>query len=131
MNSVVLVGRLGQDPELKYFESGSCKARFSLAVDRNVGKTNQQTDWFTIETWAKLAEFSGEWLKKGTAISLAGSIEVQRWKDATGNTREMPVVRATEIRLEGSRRDNTASTSGGGGQYQVAPSAETVALSPF
>jgi single-strand DNA-binding protein len=130
MNSVVLVGRLGQDPELKYFESGSCKARFSLAVDRNVGKTNQQTDWFTIETWAKLAEFSGEWLKKGSAISLAGSIEVQRWKDATGNTREMPVVRATEIRLEGSRRDNTASASGGE-QYQATPSAETVALSPF
>jgi single-strand DNA-binding protein len=131
MNSVVLVGRLGQDPELKYFESGSCKARFSLAVDRNVGKTNQQTDWFTIETWAKLAEFSGEWLKKGTAISLAGSIEVQRWKDATGNTREMPVVRATEIRLEGSRRDSAPSSGGGGGQYQATPSAETVALSPF
>jgi single-strand DNA-binding protein len=131
MNSCVLIGRLGQDPELKYFDSGSCKARFTLAIDRNVGKNNAQTDWFTVEAWAKLAEFAGEWLKKGTLISVAGSIEVQRWKDQTGNTREMPVVRATEIRLEGSRRDGTNPSSGGGGGYQAPASADTVALSPF
>jgi single-strand DNA-binding protein len=106
INNASLVGRLGQDPEIRYFDSGSVKARFSLAVDRPGNKDNKQTDWFTIEAWGKLAEFAGEWLKKGTMVSVQGDIEINAWQDQTGNTRETPLIRAGEIRFVGSKRDN-------------------------
>jgi single-strand DNA-binding protein len=108
MNVVFLVGRLGQDPEVKVFESGSMKARFSLAVDRNFSKTDKITDWFTIEVWGKQAETVAEYCKKGTLLSVTGTLEVQTWQDQAGNNREMPIVRATEFRLEGSRKDAMA-----------------------
>lgn len=107
-NVVFLVGRLGQDPEIKYFESGSVKARFSVAVDRNFSKENKITDWFNVEVWGRQAEFVGEWIKKGQLVSIAGQMEIQRWNDQAGNLREFPVIRANDIRMEGSRRDNAA-----------------------
>ena len=113
-NVVVLIGRLGQDPEIKYFESGSVKARFSVAVDRSFSKENRQTDWFNVEVWGKQAEFVGEWVKKGQLVAVTGSMEMQRWTDNTGNQREVPIVRANDIRLEGSKRDNAMAGVGGG-----------------
>ncbi len=111
VNSVVIVGRVGQDPEIKYFDSGSVKAKFSMAVDRNFSKENKITDWFNIEVWGKQAEFVGEWVKKGTALSVTGQLDCQRWNDQAGNPKEFPSIRATDIRLEGSKRDNTTSGS--------------------
>lgn len=111
VNSVVLIGRLGQDPEIKYFESGSVKAKFSIAVDRNFSKENRETDWFNIEVWGRQAEFVGEWVKKGQLVAITGQVEVQRWNDQAGNLREFSVIRATDIRLEGSKRDNAAATA--------------------
>ncbi|MDX2084962.1 MAG: single-stranded DNA-binding protein [Candidatus Melainabacteria bacterium] len=116
MNQVVIVGRLGQDPEIRYFESGTVKAKFSVAVDRNFSKTNPVTDWFNIEVWGRQAEFVGEWVKKGQLVSVVGILEMNRWTDNTGNERETPIVRAIDIRLEGSKRDN-AQAGGGGSQY--------------
>lgn len=108
VNSVVIVGRVGQDPEIKYFESGSVKAKFSVAVDRNFSKENRETDWFNVEVWGRQAEFVGEWVKKGQLLSLTGHVEVQRWNDQAGNPKEWPSIKATDIRLEGSKRDNLA-----------------------
>lgn len=108
VNSVVLVGRTGQDPEIKYFESGSVKAKFSIAVDRNFSKENKETDWFNVEVWGRQAEFVGEWVKKGQLLSVTGQVEMQRWTDQAGNPREWPQIKASDIRLEGSKRDNLA-----------------------
>ena len=108
MNSVTIVGRLGQDPEIKYFESGSVKARFSVAVDRNFSKENRITDWFTIEVWGRQAEFVAEWVKKGSLVAVSGSLEMNRWTDREGNLREFPTVRATDIRFVGSKRESGA-----------------------
>ena len=111
-NVVFLVGRLGQDPEIKYFESGSVKARFSVAVDRNLSKENRITDWFNVETWGRNAEIVGEWIKKGQLVSISGQMEIQRWTDQGGNPREYPMIRANEIRMEGGRRENAAAMAG-------------------
>jgi single-strand DNA-binding protein len=108
VNSVIIVGRLGQDPEIKYFESGSVKARFSLAVDRNFSKENKITDWFTIEVWGRDAEFVGEWVKKGTMVSVTGQLEVNRYTDQAGNPKEWPLVRGSRVQFVGSKRDNAA-----------------------
>ncbi len=116
INSLVIVGRLGQDPEIRYFESGTVKARFSVAVDRPGSKENRSTDWFNIEAWGKLAEFSGEYLKKGMMVSVQGSIEVDSWQDQTGNVRETPLVRASAINFVGSKRDNEQYRQASGGQ---------------
>jgi single-strand DNA-binding protein len=133
VNVVVLIGRLGQDPELKYFDSGSVKARFSIAVDRNLSKENRQTDWFNIEAWGRLAEFSGEWLKKGQLVSVTASIEVQSWQDKTGNLRETCILKASDIRMEGSRRDNQQAggqtAPGGYGNTGYAP-AQQAGMAP-
>jgi single-strand DNA-binding protein len=108
MNVVFVVGRVGQDPEIKYFESGSVKASFSLAVDRTLAKTDRVTDWFRVEVWGKQAEIVAEYVKKGTLMSVSGQLESQTWQDQAGNSRETPTIRATEFRLEGSKRDAMA-----------------------
>lgn len=107
INHVVLVGRTGQDPDIRYFESGSVKCRISLAVDRGFGE-NKQTDWFNIECWGKLAEFVGEYIKKGTSIIVTGQVEIQHWTDQAGNPRESSVIKATDIRFAGSKRESSA-----------------------
>ena len=108
MNSVVVVGRVGRDAEIKYFESGKVKTTFSLAVGRWDSKTKEEvTDWYNIEVWDKQAEFAGEYVKKGTQLAVEGRIAQSKWTDkATGNERENFLVVATGIRLLGSKRDS-------------------------
>ncbi|MBO6088620.1 single-stranded DNA-binding protein [bacterium] len=107
MNTAVLVGRAGRDAEIRYFESGKVKASFSLAVSRWDSKTKSEiTDWFNIDVWDKLAEFAGEYIKKGTQLVVDGRIAQNKWTDkATGNDRESFLVVANNIRLLGSKRD--------------------------
>lgn len=112
MNTVTLVGRVGQEPELKYFESGSVKARFSLAVDRGFGQ-NKTTDWFSVEAWGKQAEFAGEWVKKGALLAVMGSIDHNLWTDNNGMQREMFSIRAQSLQFVGSKKDNQQ----GGGDF--------------
>ena len=128
MNSVVIVGRVGQDPEIKYFESGSVKAKFSIAVDRGGSRENRITDWFNIEAWSRLAEFAGEWIKKGQMLSISGTMELQSWTDQAGNLREFPIIKAQEIRFAGSKREN----SGGGGNtsYSAPTSSASTGSAP-
>jgi single-strand DNA-binding protein len=128
INVVTLVGRTGQDAEIKYFETGSVKAKFSLAVDRGGSKDNRITDWFNIEAWGRLAEFSGEWVKKGQMLAISGTMELQSWTDQAGNTREFPVIKAQDIRFAGSKRENQG---GGGSSYASAPSSSTSAGSSY
>ncbi len=111
INSVVLVGRLGADPEIKYFENGGIKTTFNIAVDR--GKRSdgtQETDWFRIETWGKLAEISGEYLRKGKLVGIEGRLEINRWTDANGNKHEMPAINASNMRMLGSKGEDSSSS---------------------
>ena len=106
MNTAVIVGRVGRDAEIKYFESGKVRANFSIAVNRWDSKTKSEvTDWFNIDVWDKLAEFAGEYIKKGIQV-VDGRIAQNKWTDkATGNERESFLVVANNIRLLGSKRD--------------------------
>lgn len=119
INQVTLVGRTGQDPELKHFDSGSVKASFSLAVNRPGSKENRQTDWFNVEAWGRTAEIVGEYLKKGREVAVSGRLATRTWQDNAGNEREWMWIQATDIQLLGSRRDQEGFQSGGnsGGGY--------------
>ena len=106
MNSVVIVGRAGQDAEIKYFESGKVKTSFSLAVGRWDSKTKAEvTDWFNVDVWDKQAEFAREYVKKGRMLAVDGRITTNRWKDASGEEKERFLVVANNIRLLGSKKD--------------------------
>lgn len=106
MNNVVIVGRAGQDPEMKYFESGKVKTTFSLAVNRWDSQTKAEvTDWFNIEMWDKQAEIAGEYLKKGRQAVVDGRIAISRWSGADGNQRERYFIRANNIRLLGNKNE--------------------------
>ncbi len=106
MNTVTIIGRAGQDAEIKYFESGKVKTSFSLAVNRWDSKTKEEvTDWYNIEVWDKQAEFAGEYIKRGRQVAVDGRISVSKWNDASGDTRERYLIVANNIRLLGSKRD--------------------------
>ena len=106
MNSAVIVGRTGQDAEIKYYESGKVKTTFSLAVNRWDSKTKAEvTDWFSIDVWDKQAEFAGEYVKKGRLVAVDGRIGINKWTDNSGNERERFIVIANTVRLLGSKRD--------------------------
>lgn len=106
MNSVVVVGRAGQDPEIKYFESGKVKTSFSLAVNRWDAKTKSEiADWFSIDVWDKQAEFAGEYVKKGRLVVVDGRIAVNKWNDASGVEKERFNIVASNVRLLGSKKD--------------------------
>lgn len=107
MNTAVLVGRVGRDAEIKYFESGKVKANFSIAVNRWVQKQNQKLlTGLILMCGIKLAEFAGEYVKKGVQVVIDGRIGQNKWTDkATGNERENFLIIANNIRLLGSKRD--------------------------
>lgn len=107
VNTVVLVGRAGRDPEMRYFESGKVKTTFSLAVNRP--SKEKETDWFDIEIWGKQAEIAGEYVRKGSLIGVEGRLEFSKWVDDSGKKNSRPYVLANSIRLLGSKRDSLAS----------------------
>jgi single-strand DNA-binding protein len=85
LNKVILIGRLGQDPELKYTQSGIAVAKFSVATSMSWkdqdGNSQEKTEWHNIVVWRKLAEICAEYLKKGSKIYVEGSLSTSTWED--------------------------------------------------
>jgi single-strand DNA-binding protein len=105
LNNIQLVGRCGQEPDIRFFESGAVNCKFTLAVNQN--RSNTKPDWFNIELWGKTAEIAAQYVKKGSLLGISGSLEIERWSDrATGEPREKPVVKATTLNLLGSKAEN-------------------------
>lgn len=115
LNSVTLVGRVGGEPDVKYFESGSVVCNLTLAVNR-LSRNNDQPDWFNLEIWGKPAEVAANYVHKGSLIGVTGALKFDHWKDRnTGANRSKPVIRVERLDLLGSRRDNEASEMAGSG----------------
>jgi single-strand DNA-binding protein len=114
LNSVTLVGRVGGDPDIKYFESGSVKCSLTLAVNRR-SRNSDQPDWFNLELWGKTAEVAANYVRKGSLIGVSGSLKLDTWQDrSTGAARSRPVIRVDRMELLGSKRDSDASDMGSG-----------------
>ena len=109
INSVVIVGRAGRDPEMRYFESGRVKTTFSLAVNRPTKE--KETDWFDIEIWGRQPEIAGEYVRKGSLIGIEGRLDFNKWTDDQGTKHVRPYVNGSNLRLLGSKRDNQADMS--------------------
>lgn len=106
INSVTLTGRAGRDPEIKYFESGSCVAQFSIAVDRYSKEGGKDADWFNIKLWGKQAQVAADHVRKGSLVGVTGRLEMERWIDrASGEERSKTVVVGDRLELLGGRRE--------------------------
>jgi single-strand DNA-binding protein len=105
LNLVTLVGRVGGDPNVRYFESGSVVCNLTLAVNRR-SRNAEQPDWFNLELWGKTAEVAASYVRKGSLIGISGSLKFDQWQDrATGTQRSKPVIRVERLDLLGSKRD--------------------------
>lgn len=109
VNKVILIGRLGKDPELKYTPSGTPMTRFTLATDESFkdrnGEQQKRTEWHNIVAWNKLAEICGQYLTKGKQVYIEGSIRSRQWQDKDGNKRTSFEINARDMRMLGSRAD--------------------------
>jgi single-strand DNA-binding protein len=115
INKVMLVGRAGQEPEIKYFESGAVKASISVAV--RPPYKSEQALWFDVVAWGNQAEVIANYVKKGTQIAIIGEIGFDRWADKnSGVMRQKPVITINSIELLGSPRNESTSTSTPGKQ---------------
>ena len=105
INTINLVGRAGREPDVRYFESGSIVANFTLAVNRR--SRDEEPDWFNLEIWGKQAQIAADYVKKGSLIGITGSFKIDSWKDKnTGEDRYKPVVRVDRLNLLSSRKES-------------------------
>jgi|SRR5262245_1410065 len=107
LNKVLLIGRLGKDPEIRYTADGSPVANFSLATsdfwtDKN-GTRQERTEWHNIVAWNKLADLSKRYLTKGRQVYIEGRLRTREWDDRDGNKRRTVEVIASQLVLLGSR----------------------------
>ncbi|MFZ5516374.1 MAG: single-stranded DNA-binding protein [Candidatus Zhuqueibacterota bacterium] len=111
VNKVILVGRLGQDPELKYTPSGSAVANFSLATNRvwkdQDGNTQEKTDWHRLVVWRKSAEIANTYLKKGSQIFVEGRLETRSWTDKNEVVRYTTEVVVENFQMLGGKGERT------------------------
>jgi single-strand DNA-binding protein len=119
VNKVILVGRLGRDPETRYTGGGQAVANFSLATDESYkdrnGERQKRTEWHKIVVWGKQAEIAQQYLKKGSLVFIEGRIQSREWQDKEGQKRTSFEIVASNFRMLGSRSDNAMSASAGAG----------------
>lgn len=108
MNNVTLLGRLAQDPEVRYTQSGKAVASFSLAVSRG---RSDATDFIPIVAWEKLAEIIGNNLSKGRRILIEGRIQIRSYEDSNSQKRKVTEVVASQIHFVDSKKDDGGSSS--------------------
>ena len=129
LNKVMLIGNVGKDPEMRYTANGSAVTKFSLAVNRNFtsgdGERREETEWFDIVTWAKLAELCSQFVQKGRQVYVEGRLQTRSWEGQDGQKRtSLDITADNVISLERRPRDDEggfvgaptgAGASGGGG----------------
>ena len=110
MNKVILTGRLGKDPEVRYTQSGKCVASFDLAVNRFGGGENNAVDWIPIVAWEKLAEIIGNNLVKGSRCLVEGRLQIRSYEAKDGSKRRIAEVVAQTVEFLDSKRHSDPET---------------------
>jgi len=112
VNKVILVGRLGRDPETRFTSGGQAVANFSLATDESYkdrnGERQKRTEWHKIVVWGKQAEIAQQYLKKGSLVFIEGRIQSREWQDKEGQKRTSFEIVASNFRMLGGRSDGMA-----------------------
>jgi single-strand DNA-binding protein len=124
VNKVILVGNLGQDPEVRYMPSGGAVANITLATseswrDKATGEMKEQTEWHRVVLFGKLAEVAGEYLRKGSQVYIEGQLRTRKWTDQSGQekyTTEVVVNVGGTMQMLGGRQGGGGAPAGGGQQ---------------
>jgi single-strand DNA-binding protein len=110
LNKVMIIGRLGRDPEMRYTPSGKPVTTFSVAVSRNWntsdGERRSETEWFNIVAWGSLAEICKEYLTKGQQVYIEGRLQTRHWDDEKGGKHTSVEIVANEMIMLSERREN-------------------------
>jgi len=119
VNKVILIGNLGRDPELRYTQNGQAVANFSIATTerfggREGGDPQERTEWHRIVTWGKTAENCAQYLAKGRAVYIEGSLRTRDWEDREGNKRQTTEISAQRVQFLGGARGGGAPGPSGG-----------------
>jgi len=118
VNKVILVGNLGQDPEVRYMPNGNAVTNITIATteswnDKQTGERQEKTEWHRVVMFRKLAEIAGEYLKKGSQVYIEGKLQTRKWQDNNGVDRYTTEIVANDMQMLGGRGGG-----GGGSQYQ-------------
>jgi single-strand DNA-binding protein len=135
VNKAIIVGTLGQDPEVRYTANGSAVANISVATnetwkDKATGEAQERTEWHRIVMFGKLAEIAQQYLKKGSQAYFEGRIQTRKWQDNSGNDRYSTEIVANEMQMLGGRAGaggGAPMESGGQSQPQSRPAAAETA----
>ena len=116
VNKVILVGRLGQNPDLKHTPSGAAVANFSVATNESwtdkQGQKQERTEWHRVVVWGKLAEIAGQYLEKGRQVYVEGKLQTREWQDKEGQRRWTTEVQAQSLRFLGSAGGSSSRSQG-------------------
>ena len=124
VNKVILVGNIGQDPEVRYMPNGNAVANLSLATSESwkdqQGQLQERTEWHRLTMYRRLAEIAGEYLKKGSQIYVEGKLQTRKWQDQQGQDRYTTEIIVDQMQMLGGR---TGQSEGGyqNPQRQAAP----------
>lgn len=103
LNKVMVIGNLGADPEMKYMSDGTGMTRFNVAVSRNFtsssGERREETEWFKVVAWRKLAEVCSQYLQKGSKVYVEGRLQTRSWDTPEGEKRFMTEVVAETVQF--------------------------------
>ncbi|MCI5061396.1 single-stranded DNA-binding protein [Algiphilus sp.] len=140
INKVILVGNLGQDPEVRYTANGTAVANLRIATteswrDKQSGEQRENTEWHTVVLFGKTAEIASQYLKKGRQVFIEGKLQTRKWQDKSGNDRYSTEIVANDMQMLGGGGPGGGSAdfdgggggggmSRGGGQSQPAPQRE-------
>ena len=118
INKVILIGNVGQDPEVKYMPSGGAVTNISVATsetwkDKNTGQPQERTEWHRVVFFNRLGEIAGEYLRKGSKVYIEGSLRTRKWQAQDGTDRYTTEIVANEMQMLDSRGDNSGSSMGG------------------
>ena len=108
VNKVILVGNLGNDPEIRYMPSGGAVANISIATseswkDKQSGEQQERTEWHRVVFFNRLAEIVGEYLKKGSQVYVEGSLRTRKWQDKGGQDKYTTEIVAAEMQMLGGK----------------------------
>ncbi|MEO1924951.1 MAG: single-stranded DNA-binding protein [Gammaproteobacteria bacterium] len=120
VNKVILVGNLGNDPDMRYTAGGAAVANISIATaeswkDKNTGEQQERTEWHRVVFFGRLAEIVGEYLRKGSQIYVEGRLQTRKWTNKEGHDQYTTEIVANEMQMLGGR------ASGGSANYDSAP----------
>lgn len=128
MNSVVLLGRMAADPELRQTGNGVPVTSFTIAVDRPFSKGGErQTDWIDIVAWRNTAEFICKYFQKGSPIVITGSLQTRNWEDKSGLKRKSVEVIADTVEFVPRAKDSIPAVHTGSNIPEFAPPIEELA----